>query len=267
VIRDYQAEVLAADHYTGTGSNHESDSAIALARDRETVDLGLQAQHPTSSPSIPSIRPRLQDSGNLVSMTPRGDPDHESPASVNTSHSYDMIQSAAVQLLDLTRMMDPRPQAQLASQLLPMTPQGAICDLPEIAGISPEQLFADDGIFLPGSAYLELHSALRHHIFDTARSAYPSRLPTPDPGPYHVDDEIVDVNTEQQPHHATLHAAPSEHPQSAQPSDTTPITIELTKQEEFVLWKNWVDEIALWVCRSSSGCFCTLETELIMSVS
>jgi hypothetical protein len=30
-------------------------------------------------------------------------------------------------------------------------------------------------------------------------------------------------------------------------SDTTPRFIELTNQEEYVLWKNWVDEIAPWV--------------------
>lgn len=250
VIRDYQNEVLAADRSNGSSSsNHESDVPIALSRHRIDVDIGLQAvQQPTSSPLLPSTRPRLQDSGDTISMATRCDPDHDSPASVNTSHSYDMIQSAAVQLLDLTRMMDPRPtQAQLASQLLPSTPQGAIGDIPEIAGITPEQLFADDGIFLPGSAYLELHSALRHHIFDTARSTYPSRSTTPDPGPYHVDDEMLGVNPPQ-PHSTTSYANQTEHLQAAQPSDTTPITIELTKQEEYVLWKNWVDEIALWVC-------------------
>jgi hypothetical protein len=137
--------------------------------------------------------------------------------------------------------MEPPPsQAQLRDQLLhPLSQEG---DIPETAGISPEQLFADDGIFLPGSAYLQVHSVLRNHIFDTARSSYPSRWPTPSPA---CDaDEVPEAAVQQQASNAP-NAAQTE--LASQSSDTTPRYIELTKEEEYVLWKNWVDEIAPWV--------------------
>lgn len=40
-----------------------------------------------------------------------------------------------------------------------------------------------DGIFLPGSAYQELHSTLRDHLIYTARSNAPTRHGTPEPMP------------------------------------------------------------------------------------
>jgi hypothetical protein len=150
------------------------------------------------------------------------------------------VQLAAAQLLGLgtefspamTPMMDPQPAQTHLGQLPPLSQIDS--DIP----ISPE-LFVDDGIFLPGSAYLELHSALRSHIFDTARSAYPSRCPTPSPGPCDVDEE---------PEASPAPYAGQTEQASLELSDTTPRSVELTKQEEYVLWKNWVDEIAPWVC-------------------
>jgi hypothetical protein len=148
--------------------------------------------------------------------------------------------------------VDPRPaQDYVGGQLLLPTPPQGPSGAPEAAGISPEQLFIDDGIFLPGSAYLELHSALRNHIFDTARSAYPSRWPTPSPGSY-PSDETAEASAQPVGHTASsLNRAD----QSAQLSDTTttPKSIELTKEEEYLLWKNWVDEIAPWVCTLSEA--------------
>jgi hypothetical protein len=179
-----------------------------------------------------------------------GDLNNDSPASVQTPHSYDLVQLAAVQLLDLgaslpaamTPIADPQPsQAHLRNQLLPPLAQEG--DIPVTAGFSPEQLFADDGIFLPGSAYLEVHSVLRNHIFDTARSTYPSRWPTPSPA---CDvDEVPEATAQQHTSHAPPDAVQTG--QASQSSDTTPRYIELTKEEEYVLWKNWVDEIAPWV--------------------
>lgn len=174
-------------------------------------------------------------------MSSAFDPNHHSPP-VHTPHSCDAVQLAAAQLLGLGNEFAPAmtptdaqpTQTHLRSQL-PLSQIDS--DIP----ISPE-LFADDGIFLPGSAYLELHSALRRNIFDTARSAYPSRCPTPDPGD--ADEVPEDAATEPyagQPEQASLEL-----------SDTTPRSVELTKQEEYVLWKNWVDEIAPWVGDSST---------------
>ncbi len=232
VIRDYQSEVLAASSYNGSSSGPSNDGGVTPGADR------------IASPC--SIRVGLRDADDMIAIATPGGLDHDSPASVNTSRSYDVVQSAAVQLLDLTRMMDPRPApAHIASQLLPLPPQEEMAEMAEMAGMTPEQLFADDGIFMPGSAYLELHSALRSHIFDTARSTYPSRWPSPDPHPFHVEEMLLAATPP--PSQTASYAGHAE--QAAQPlSDTTPKTIELTKQEEYVLWKNWVDEIAPWVC-------------------
>jgi hypothetical protein len=44
---------------------------------------------------------------------------------------------------------------------------------------SPEFML-DDGIFLPGSTYQELHRTLRNHVFHTARSKPPNRHRSPE---------------------------------------------------------------------------------------
>jgi hypothetical protein len=60
-------------------------------------------------------------------------------------------------------------------------------------------------------------------------------------------DEVPEVRT-QQTSHTAPDAGGGQTEQTAQSSDIiTPRLIELTNQEEYVLWKNWVDEIAPWV--------------------
>jgi hypothetical protein len=217
VIRDYWSESHEPEYLDqGLGDTP--------GRDRTATS----PQQPTSF-SPPTFGPG--DAMTSGFGDPQGSP------SVHTPHSSDAVQLAAAQLLGLgtefspamTPMMEPQPAQPHLGQLPPLSQIDS--DIP----ISPE-LFVDDGIFLPGSAYLELHSALRSHIFDTARSAYPSRCPTPSPGPCNVDEE-----PEASP-------APYADQTSLELSDTTPRSVELTKQEEYVLWKNWVDEIAPWVC-------------------
>jgi len=194
-----------------------------------------------------------------------GEPTYDSPASVNTPHSYDLVHLAAAQLLDLgagatgpaapmpPAMDSSQPQTYIRHQL--MQPLAvAEGNIPEVTAISPEQLFADDGIFLPGSTYLELHSALRNHIFDTARSTYTSRRSTPDNEA--CDAANVEV-AELRPQLSTITAPVTGGPaNSAESSSTTPTFIDLTKQEEYLLWKNWVDEIAPWVRYDLGLCAC-----------
>jgi len=74
-------------------------------------------------------------------------------------------------------------QSQPASQHMLTTPifSDAIEVTPDLflsPGISDSTF--EDGIFLPGSQYQELHAALRSAIHDTARSTYPTRPGTPD---------------------------------------------------------------------------------------
>ncbi|KAJ3464566.1 hypothetical protein MRS44_009352 [Fusarium solani] len=91
---------------------------------------------------------------------------------------------------------------------------------------------SEDGIFLPGSAYHELHSTLRNHLIQETRSVAPTRSTTP----------RLDVNSTQGSStiaetDVTLQI-PDFHP------STTPL---LSEEEECALWRNYFDEIAPWL--------------------
>lgn len=94
-----------------------------------------------------------------------------------------------------------------------------------------------DGIFLPGSAYQELHSTLRNHLISTARSNAPTRLGTPeqDHAPLgrsdlRFNEDAPDSRTESDPESVQSSKAP-----------------EISPHREYVLWKTWIDEVAPWV--------------------
>ena len=95
----------------------------------------------------------------------------------------------------------------------------------------------DDGLFLPGSAYLDLHSTLRHHLFQESRSNAPTRCTTP----CDLDDELNDG--------ASSHIRDER--QNA-PEDDLPL-VELTPEQETLLWVNWLEELAPWVSRCFSS--------------
>lgn len=84
----------------------------------------------------------------------------------------------------------------------------------------------EDGIFLPGSQYQELHAALRSRIIDTARSTVPSRVGSPEP----------------------VHAQDLQSPISIQADDDESRRLaHLTPEEEYVLWQNYIEEVAPWL--------------------
>ncbi|KAG9254501.1 C6 zinc finger domain-containing protein [Emericellopsis atlantica] len=82
----------------------------------------------------------------------------------------------------------------------------------------------EDGVFMPGSAYAELHTTLRHHLIQEVRSNVPTRAATPE------DQPLPDSSEES----ARASLAPVD----------TPL---LTSEEEIVLWRNWIDEVAPWL--------------------
>jgi hypothetical protein len=96
---------------------------------------------------------------------------------------------------------------------------------------TPEGPF-EDGVFLPGSAYHELHSTLRNHIIQEAKSNAPTRPATPE----HSHVESVS-------HEADLPA-----------TDLVMDMPTLGKDEEILLWRNWIDEIAPWLDKFDSNC-------------
>ncbi|EGY14083.1 C6 zinc finger domain-containing protein [Verticillium dahliae VdLs.17] len=113
-----------------------------------------------------------------------------------------------------------------------------------------EQLFSpegsyDDGIFLPGSAYHELHSTLRNHLIQEVRSNVPTRPGTPTQG-------VENVYKEHSVRSGTSSTNDEVFIQNDLASDHEPP--RLSKQEEIVLWKNWFEEISPWLDKFDNQC-------------
>lgn len=168
---------------------------------------------------------------------------HDSPICGIPLRSYEETRSAAANLVDFSRSEQANPT--LTRRLTPRTPlvdfsgTSFLDNLTVGSTNSPDSSFNDD-IFLPGSAYLELHSTLRSHMFDSARSIAPTRQHSPE---YQA---IPDETQENAPGNASFFA-PREHASFISSLAPTPGMVELAQQEEYELWKNWTDEIGPWV--------------------
>lgn len=85
-----------------------------------------------------------------------------------------------------------------------------------------------DDVFLPGSAYEALHTALRNRQLWTARPDTPSGAASPTGLDYPAPD-----------HRASERARPGR--------------FELSPDRENILWQNYLNEICLWVCSFVEG--------------
>lgn len=215
-------------------------------KDRENEAVNIQGPPsytlPDSSPPASSHRDRPTTQHGSAAAPPSMLASPE--ASQSSPRSLDLVRSAAAHLLDL---------GGSCSAVLPMlgasTPDGHDAlrvDGPQSSEASP----ASDGVFLPGSAYLEFHSALRHHTFNAARSAVPSRCGTPEsaarpdaPGRDGLQEDCGPSLAVPRPDVARLPLDDA----TLLSAVPTPASLELTQQQEYELWKNWVDEIAPWV--------------------
>ncbi|KXT12058.1 hypothetical protein AC579_4695, partial [Pseudocercospora musae] len=86
----------------------------------------------------------------------------------------------------------------------------------------------EDGIFLPGSEFHELHAALRSKIIDTARSTAPSRIASPDPH-HHRPPELQRSETSETADEESRRLA------------------HLSIDQEYVLLQNYINEVAPWL--------------------
>ncbi|KAK5046879.1 hypothetical protein LTR84_007233 [Exophiala bonariae] len=98
----------------------------------------------------------------------------------------------------------------------------------------------DDGVFLPGSRYQALHNTLRSQVFLTAQSVEPSREASPSRNVSFNDTTNPTVASQPNAAAFTLGVSAG----SEEISDTN---IVLTAQQEYILWKNWIDEISAWL--------------------
>ncbi|KAJ6445460.1 C6 zinc finger domain-containingprotein [Purpureocillium lavendulum] len=93
----------------------------------------------------------------------------------------------------------------------------------------------EDGIFLPGSAYHELHSTLRNHLIQEVKSNAPTRQATPR---FEFDDDNDDFNEESG---KAIEIA------LELPTSIAEIPSLLSEEDECILWRNWFDEVAPWL--------------------
>lgn len=99
---------------------------------------------------------------------------------------------------------------------------------PFMANASPRisETSFEDGIFLPGSQYLELHAELRSKLFDTAQSVEPSRrgsadLAIPPFTPPPIESGVVEEDPRR--------------------------LAQLSAEQEYTLWQNYITEVAPWI--------------------
>jgi len=184
-------------------------------------------------------------------FTPRSMSDGTTVARIPSAKSTTLTESAAADLLALRYLpshtvQNPSPSSvpgdpaslemQLDTSVSPFQP-----DYDQNAPLGSDIFGERDGIFLPGSAYQELHSTLRNHLISTARSNVPTRPGTPESQQPDVtllercadrlNTDGTELRTESDP----------ESLRSSKPPEISP-------GREYVLWKTWIDEVAPWVC-------------------
>lgn len=154
-------------------------------------------------------------------------PETLSPANhhPDTTPSSHQTEHAASQLLSLGQT-----SPSLPSPHLKHTSTGTLRQLfpPHTPLTEPDS--GGDGLFIEGSAYLDLHSTLRHSLIQESLSAEPTRCATPSS---QSDDGLADDDSYQ-------HGGDERN-------------FILTKEQEGILWVNWLEEVAPGVSRPSNS--------------
>ncbi|KAI0429251.1 hypothetical protein F5Y09DRAFT_264136 [Xylaria sp. FL1042] len=259
IIRDYQAQMHSLSGVTdgseqGSGDN-DGRSIMTPASMGQPPNACEQSKSTGTFVHSPESSVLTRPSFNHLTETAcLSRPGSETPSSMNSTESLTMLRSAAEQLLDLGCAPPPMEPLILGRNCSSVEvgndylfhPTDAAITSPAATHLS-EHSNCDDGIFMPGSTYLELHSTLRNRIFDTARSAHSSRATSPgipiDTGSAADDYTAVDYDAS-----SIRTGAPISPPAS------TPLFTELGWQEEYNLWKNWVDEVAPWLDKFDNDC-------------
>ena len=248
VVRDYWNELYGLQSPTEDASN---DATLQVVFDDQirSGDAEVLLSPEMRKNSLPMLSPEMRKnslplhpcmpSSNSIATPPSSTAFSTTDITGGFTLSPDSgyTHAAATGLLELSGMGHTAPQ-----DLVDMVPlENTMPDATDAINLTPfatigSPLESLDGIFLPGSAYLQLHSTLRDRMFDTAKS----RAVTPEPQPQ-VSNSLSGI------------AAPViNYPELNlidQPVNTTPIpAIEgLTQLVEYKLWKNWTDEIAPWL--------------------
>ncbi|KAF9874710.1 C6 transcription factor [Colletotrichum karsti] len=240
-----------ASYTTSTAGGHTASVAGS-----STAKRTLSSSGPSSAPTDPKSIP-ISGFGSLLTPSTRRDDDASDKGHAHsgdrmdfqaspTSASQMITDNAVANLLYLsqggagqgphdhhaTTSVSGIPVTTLALESLVDAPFEFMDQM-----FTPEGSY-EDGIFLPGSAYHELHSTLRQHLIQEVRSNGPTRPASPASGES-SRRRSVDASSGE--------TSSAEAPQSAGEisSDHEPPFLPL--EEECALWKNWVDEISPWL--------------------
>ena len=231
-ILDVTAEVIR-DYDMPSPPDIEED---CRSQDPRDSDIGLHHGH-HESPATSSFA--LDGSSTLHAPSPDifGQPEETLLPNETSPTSVRQTESAVANLMYLSQ--SGRAQLvvdhQLGSPLSHVPLDMAVNDyIDHYQAFTPEGPF-EDGVFLPGSAYHELHSTLRNHIIQEVKSNAPTRPVTPENS--HPDT----VNNEADFTVGNVTDLAADMPM-------------LNKDEEILLWRNWIDEIAPWLDKFDSDC-------------
>jgi hypothetical protein len=192
VIRDYFEETMPSDYELSTPVKSIPEARILN---------GFPSITPTRSQDLPTKHTSMPTSASPPTLVPT-------------------VSSASVS-------MGP---PDLPSGFTPLPTPSAL-DAAGFNFLSPQlsESTIEDGVFLPGSQYQELHAQLRTRIIDTARSTVPSRLGTPE-----IDSSLGNADARM--------------PDAAGPDDGDWSRMaDLTVDQEFTLLQNYIDEVAPWL--------------------
>lgn len=221
VIRDYNAPspLLESDEDEGEGKER----------------INGHNQGTTARPNGQPSRIAHHPDGFLANHTP-STTGNRSPASQRQT------ESAVANLLYLRQggqMQSPvevDPALQVAMDPIAMDMITDYSYMEQMQAFTPEGT-SEDGIFLPGSAYHELHSTLRNRLIQETRSNAPTRSTTPrfEADSLHDTSTTIDDDADE-----TIPLP------DYQTSAHTQLPL-LSESEEYALWKNYFDEIAPWL--------------------
>jgi len=254
IERGYASGVSSAGAATGLDAqsspfNHTPDSVVPSQSRRFSYQMsdGYTPQMDNSPRTVASPQTSFNDG---LAFTPQSASDGNSLARISSSTSAALAENAAADLLTLRYLSShtatdhspcyvhendtPMEEVHL-EQPISVTQMNYQDDVSLRSSMFGER----DGIFLPGSAYQELHSTLRNHLISTARSNAPTRLGTPEqdhvPVPLGRSDFRLNVD------------APDSRIESDPESVQSSKAPEISPHREYVLWKTWIDEVAPWV--------------------
>lgn len=224
------AEVIRDHHLLSPLGDPEFD---AENESLHTESPGETQQHRAgyTSPNAFSFDPILPATSDGLNLSPDGIvPDITSP--VSARHS----ENAVAGLMYLSKSDNADITGDQSMPLGSMS-MDLMTDCFNFDEFTPDSGF-EDGVFLPGSTYHELHTTLRHHLIQEVNSSVPTQAATPD-----ASHHGFDTNSEEGPI--------SDISKKAASADENSL---LTKEEELYLWRNWFAEIAPWLDKFDSQC-------------